>query len=901
MLVMMLILVLTLAGSAVALPPIAAEFYGTMLIHGTDAPKGMNITAYDPSGVKCGAYATTRSGYFGLLSCNGDDIDTTVDEGAISGNAIQFKANGSTAYALSGNTAWESGNFSFLSLLALKNNSPYFYGCSNATIEEDGDGSGILIDMWSCAYDQNDNISALNFSLAVQTNQSLISCYISGNRYITCNNPAANATGRSYVAAKATNHFPLSWTTNLSLTVTPVNDPPFFLTNLTTQYAYDSQEFTYRINCSDVDNSAVYYYDNSSMFTIDSTTGIINFTPSQAQVGNHSILITCSDDVLYKDGSFTLAVININNPPVLNPIGNLQARSGFSFTRKITASDPDSDNLTFYTNSTLFQISQLTGVINFTPTASQVGNYTINVSVSDGSLADFEVINFTVRVGAFCGDSLCTTGETCSNCQTDCGQCPTGAGGGGAEQDTVEGATTGAESGTAAAGVARAARAANAQAYRCIENWKCGDWLECSGGVQRRLCRDVNKCGTSQTKLDDKRSCVQEKLAEAPSCFDGVKNQDEKDTDCGGPCKPCSQRIFATLPIPKINLHIDQLKRQFPVALIIAVLAISASVVAGDQAHLRKIRKLPLEKYKEKASKYRPKRRMLYRTTLNLLMITLITSLYIYWFSNCNGCMKRYLLPLAIALVAVPFAVAFAINKIEFSEYKSSVAERRLKHTHEQQINSLLSMETKLAMGIEDELVLLIKEYGSKAPQNQFSQFLEGIREVSGFHSEKLAYPEVDGKLVKAIESAIGSKHMLALAKDSLEIRQLKDDAKELLETFRKGESNLETEKNFLEGMEEVATSKRVIAAIAEDQDMASIYNSLVDVYSYIIGRHKKSELELKNELNAEAQLLKGFLALFEDKEQAESHAQDRQWVRIYNLLVDLNDHYQKKQEQSEA
>lgn len=29
----------------------------------------------------------------------------------------------------------------------------------------------------------------------------------------------------------------------------------------------------------------------------------------------------------------------------------------------------------------------------------------------------------------------------------------------------------------------------------------------------------------------------------APTCTDGVRNQGEMDTDCGGPCKPCTERI----------------------------------------------------------------------------------------------------------------------------------------------------------------------------------------------------------------------------------------------------------------------------------------------------------------------------------------------------------------------
>ncbi|MEM2963760.1 MAG: hypothetical protein QXN01_04675, partial [Candidatus Anstonellales archaeon] len=42
----------------------------------------------------------------------------------------------------------------------------------------------------------------------------------------------------------------------------------------------------------------------------------------------------------------------------------------------------------------------------------------------------------------------------------------------------------------------------------CTESWICTDWTECSNYVQKRVCADVNRCGTNLTKPIEKQDCV---------------------------------------------------------------------------------------------------------------------------------------------------------------------------------------------------------------------------------------------------------------------------------------------------------------------------------------------------------------------------------------------------------
>jgi len=55
---------------------------------------GDYVAVFDPSGVQCGEFVVHTEGYYGLMSCYGDDPDTSVDEGAVAGDVLHFTVNG---------------------------------------------------------------------------------------------------------------------------------------------------------------------------------------------------------------------------------------------------------------------------------------------------------------------------------------------------------------------------------------------------------------------------------------------------------------------------------------------------------------------------------------------------------------------------------------------------------------------------------------------------------------------------------------------------------------------------------------------------------------------------------------------------------------------------------------
>jgi len=61
------------------------------------------------------------------------------------------------------------------------------------------------------------------------------------------------------------------------------------------------RNFTLQVNASDPDGDRITYSDDTGLFDINGTTGLIEFTPGSDQVGTHFVNITVSDGVIIRN------------------------------------------------------------------------------------------------------------------------------------------------------------------------------------------------------------------------------------------------------------------------------------------------------------------------------------------------------------------------------------------------------------------------------------------------------------------------------------------------------------------------------------------------------------------------------------------------------------------------
>ena len=85
---------------------------------------------------------------------------------------------------------------------------------------------------------------------------------------------------------------------------------PKFDFNLTSKNAGVYEEFTYDINCSDVDNNNINFFDNSTYFDINISSGLIKFTPTAS--GVLPVEIVCSDSLNNISQSFYINITGID-------------------------------------------------------------------------------------------------------------------------------------------------------------------------------------------------------------------------------------------------------------------------------------------------------------------------------------------------------------------------------------------------------------------------------------------------------------------------------------------------------------------------------------------------------------------------------------------------------------
>jgi len=125
-------------------------------------------------------------------------------------------------------------------------------------------------------------------------------------------------------------------------------------------------------------------------------------------------------------------------------------------------------------------------------------------------------LDLSVKIQNFCGDGICDSGERCTTCPEDCGACPTGGSGGSGGSSGSGGGGGWSTSGgiknnsnvTTNNTTNEGKSVINATKNEtCIEKWKCTEWFECFNGKQKRVCMDLNECGTEFNKPPTTRKC----------------------------------------------------------------------------------------------------------------------------------------------------------------------------------------------------------------------------------------------------------------------------------------------------------------------------------------------------------------------------------------------------------
>ncbi|MFH0816457.1 MAG: putative Ig domain-containing protein [Methanobacteriota archaeon] len=192
---------------------------------------------------------------------------------------------------------------------------------------------------------------------------------------------------------------------NFTLTVINSNDNPQ-ITSTPYNTATEDTPYQYIVKAVDIDptyDTLTWTLDtNATWLFMESTTGKLMGTPTNANVGNNWVNITASDGnggICWQN--YSLTVMNVNDRPTItvNNMVNATEDAVYSTRYKATDIDPTHDVFTWTlkTNASWLVINSNYGYLNGTPRNDDIGEYWVNITVSDGRNG-YDHTNFTLSV-----------------------------------------------------------------------------------------------------------------------------------------------------------------------------------------------------------------------------------------------------------------------------------------------------------------------------------------------------------------------------------------------------------------------------------------------------------------------------------------------------------------------
>jgi VCBS repeat-containing protein len=136
------------------------------------------------------------------------------------------------------------------------------------------------------------------------------------------------------------------------LTVTPVNDPPVFIST-PIEEATEDIIFSYTVEAEDYDGDSLTFTATvlPGWLTINGT-ATISGTPTNDDVGSHNVVLTVSDGIVSLTQAFLITVENVNDAPVLHELDADTTDEDTPLTITLSASDVDDTGLIFSTSIT---------------------------------------------------------------------------------------------------------------------------------------------------------------------------------------------------------------------------------------------------------------------------------------------------------------------------------------------------------------------------------------------------------------------------------------------------------------------------------------------------------------------------------------------------------------------
>ncbi|MCB0059733.1 MAG: putative Ig domain-containing protein, partial [Caldilineaceae bacterium] len=218
--------------------------------------------------------------------------------------------------------------------------------------------------------------------------------------------PTGAQVGSQSVTVRVTDQGGLFAEQSFTITVVPLENRVPTITSSPPAEPRVGQQYSYGVAATDPDNDVLTYSlpVAPAGMEIDPATGLIQWTPTPAQLGDNSVTVRVEDG---RGGfftqSFTLTVAPapiVNEPPVITSGAITVVRARQLYAYAVQASDPNPGDLLSFALETApagMVIDAPSGLIQWVPLEDKVGDHTIAVRVTDREgLSDTQTFTLTV-------------------------------------------------------------------------------------------------------------------------------------------------------------------------------------------------------------------------------------------------------------------------------------------------------------------------------------------------------------------------------------------------------------------------------------------------------------------------------------------------------------------------
>jgi hypothetical protein len=187
---------------------------------------------------------------------------------------------------------------------------------------------------------------------------------------------------------------------------------------------------------------------------------------------------------------------------------------------------------------------------------------------------------------------------------------------------------------------------------------------------------------------------------------------------------------------------------------------------------------------------------------------------------------------------------------------------------------------------------------GYPALYNEINLIYGDLTRLEKKREERIDLLKISSQILDKILTLIGSQTLIKASKEYPEFRSI-------LEILRYIEDNrdMDTTDKEDELLDEIRELSKpyMRTVIMSDKRLIVLYNNLVDIYEYYIDKHKKLKNKDNEILSIERSFTDKIKGIAKKAFIIEIIQKEPDFVSIYNSMVDLFNHYIKKQELSRS